>query len=59
MSDIEQVMLGHDEFESVYTRTGGDDEIGVVQINPVIGNIVAVLKRLLKNWSKSPIPSQG
>lgn len=22
MSDIEQVMLGHDEFESVYTRTG-------------------------------------
>ncbi len=35
MSDIEQVMLGHDEFESVYTRTGGDDEIGVVQIPPV------------------------
>ncbi|GHW84514.1 multidrug resistance protein, putative [Vibrio cholerae] len=35
MSDIEQVMLGHDEFESVYTRTGGDDEIGVVQITPV------------------------
>lgn len=35
MTDIERVMLGHDEFESVYTRTGGDDEIGVVQITPV------------------------
>ncbi|PAR60224.1 efflux RND transporter permease subunit, partial [Vibrio metoecus] len=35
MSDVEQVMLGHKEFESVYTRTGGDDEIGVVQITPV------------------------
>ncbi|GAA5647063.1 efflux RND transporter permease subunit [Vibrio proteolyticus] len=35
MRDIEQVMLGHDEFESVYTRTGGDDEIGQIQIKPV------------------------
>ncbi|MDR9828400.1 efflux RND transporter permease subunit [Vibrio sp. FNV 38] len=35
MSDIEAVMLGHDEFESVYTRTGGDDEIGQIQITPV------------------------
>ncbi|WP_172565301.1 efflux RND transporter permease subunit [Vibrio navarrensis] len=35
MRDIEQVMLGHDEFESVYTRTGGDDEIGQIQITPV------------------------
>lgn len=35
MRDIESVMLGHDEFESVYTRTGGDDEIGQIQITPI------------------------
>ncbi len=35
MRDIEQVMLGHEEFESVYTRTGGKDEIGQIQITPV------------------------
>ncbi|MDF2154983.1 efflux RND transporter permease subunit [Vibrio sp. CAU 1672] len=35
MRNIEQVMLGHDEFESVYTRTGGSDEIGQIQITPV------------------------
>ncbi|MBW3694189.1 efflux RND transporter permease subunit [Vibrio sp. T187] len=35
MSDIEQIMLGHDEFESVYTRTGGDDGIGQISITPV------------------------
>ncbi|MFA0521018.1 hypothetical protein AB4501_29100, partial [Vibrio sp. 10N.222.55.E8] len=35
MQDIEQVMLNHDEFESVYTRTGGDDQIGLISITPV------------------------
>ncbi|NOH63718.1 efflux RND transporter permease subunit [Vibrio sp. RE88] len=35
MRDIESVLLGHDEFESVYTKTGGDDEIGQIQITPV------------------------
>ncbi|EMK2348911.1 efflux RND transporter permease subunit [Vibrio fluvialis] len=35
MREIEQVMLGHDEFESVYTRTGVDDGIGQIQITPV------------------------
>ncbi len=35
MRDIEQVMLGHDEFESVYTKTGGKEEIGQIQITPV------------------------
>ncbi|MGI2961148.1 hypothetical protein, partial [Vibrio alginolyticus] len=39
MKEIEKVMLGHDEFESVYTRTGSDsndgDEIGQIQITPV------------------------
>ena len=28
MRDIESVMLGHQKFESVYTETGGDDELG-------------------------------
>ncbi|EDN55870.1 hypothetical protein VEx25_1622, partial [Vibrio antiquarius] len=35
MREIEKVMLGHDEFESVYTRTGSSDngdEIGQIQI---------------------------
>ncbi len=35
MREIELVMLGHDEFESVYTRTGVDDGIGQIQITPV------------------------
>ncbi|PNH88901.1 MFS transporter [Vibrio diazotrophicus] len=35
MREIEQVVLGHDEFESVYTRTGGDDVIGQIQVKPV------------------------
>ncbi|WP_434566213.1 efflux RND transporter permease subunit [Vibrio chagasii] len=35
MRDIEQVMLNHDEFDSVYTRTGGDDQIGLISITPV------------------------
>ena len=35
MRDIEQVMFHHKEFESVYTKTGGDDGIGQIQITPV------------------------
>ncbi|EJC6792617.1 multidrug efflux RND transporter permease subunit VmeK [Vibrio parahaemolyticus] len=38
MREIEKVILGHDEFESVYTRTGSSDngdEIGQIQITPV------------------------
>ncbi len=35
MRDIEQVVLGHDEFDSVYTRTGGKEVIGQIQITPV------------------------
>ncbi|MGR5193739.1 efflux RND transporter permease subunit [Vibrio rotiferianus] len=35
MKEIEKVMIGHDEFESVYTKTGGSDEIGQIQITPV------------------------
>ncbi|SEG12152.1 efflux RND transporter permease subunit [Vibrio hangzhouensis] len=35
MRVVERVMLGHDEFESVYTKTGGKDEIGIIQVTPV------------------------
>lgn len=48
-------MLGHDEFESVYTRTGSSDngdEIGQIQITPVdwqyrrkVKTIIEELKR--------------
>ncbi|MFA0322845.1 efflux RND transporter permease subunit [Vibrio splendidus] len=35
MRDIELMMLNHDEFDTVYTRTGGDDQIGLILITPV------------------------
>ncbi|WP_299688839.1 efflux RND transporter permease subunit [uncultured Vibrio sp.] len=35
MRDIELMMLNHDEFDNVYTRTGGDDQIGLISITPV------------------------
>ncbi|WP_104399919.1 efflux RND transporter permease subunit [Vibrio penaeicida] len=35
MREVEAVVLGHDEFESVYTKTGGKDEIGQIQITPI------------------------
>ncbi|MCY9864055.1 efflux RND transporter permease subunit [Vibrio coralliirubri] len=35
MRDIELMVLNHDEFDTVYTRTGGDDQIGLISITPV------------------------
>ncbi|MEZ9578903.1 MULTISPECIES: efflux RND transporter permease subunit [unclassified Vibrio] len=35
MRDIELMMLNHDELDTVYTRTGGDDQIGLISITPV------------------------
>ncbi|CAH6822708.1 putative multidrug resistance protein [Vibrio chagasii] len=35
MRDIELMMFNHDEFDTVYTRTGGDDQIGLISITPV------------------------
>ncbi|MCZ8498155.1 hypothetical protein O9929_08060 [Vibrio lentus] len=40
------MMLNHDEFDTVYTRTGGDDRIGLISITPV-DCIVVVLKTSL------------
>jgi len=58
MREIEQVMLGHDEFESVYTKTGGDDEIGQIQITPVdwqyrrkVVDIIDELKKTTEKFS--------
>ncbi len=35
MREIEQVMFNHQELESIYTRTGGDDVVGQIQVKPV------------------------
>jgi multidrug efflux pump len=35
MREVEAFVLGHDEFKSVYTKTGGKEEIGQIQITPV------------------------
>ncbi|MDC5838380.1 efflux RND transporter permease subunit [Vibrio europaeus] len=48
MRDIEAVMLGHDEFESVYTKTGGDDEIGQIQITPVDWQYRRKVKKIIE-----------
>ncbi|EDP58630.1 efflux RND transporter permease subunit [Vibrio sp. AND4] len=62
MKEIDQVMLGHDEFESVYTRTGASsndgDEIGQIQITPVdwqyrrkVKDIIEELKQTTSQFS--------
>ena len=35
MVEVQNQILGMDELDSIYTRTGGDDEIGQIQITPV------------------------
>lgn len=35
MRQIESVIVGHPELDSVYTRTGGEEEIGNIQVTPV------------------------
>ncbi|PMO55879.1 acriflavin resistance protein [Vibrio breoganii] len=35
MRELEREIIGHPELESVYTRTGGQDEIGTIQVTPV------------------------
>ncbi|MGL6314667.1 efflux RND transporter permease subunit [Vibrio sp. WXL103] len=58
MLEIEQVVLNHDEFDSIYTRTGGDNEIGQIQITPVdwqyrrsIKTIIDELEQQTANFS--------
>ncbi len=58
MREIEQVMLGHEEFESVYTKTGGDDEIGQIQVKPVDWQyrrkVPAIIDELKQTTDKFP-----
>ena len=53
MRDIESVMLGHQEFESVYTKTGGDDEIGQIQITPVDWQYRRKIKTIIEELKHS------
>ncbi|WP_117233663.1 efflux RND transporter permease subunit [Vibrio maerlii] len=53
MRDIETVMLGHDEFESVYTKTGGDEEIGQIQITPVDWQYRRSVKAIIEELKKT------
>ncbi|MGD8172936.1 efflux RND transporter permease subunit [Vibrio sp. TRT 21S02] len=53
MREIEQVMLGQDEFESVYTRTGGNDEIGQIQITPVDWQYRRKVKAIIEELKQS------
>ncbi|GLO59976.1 multidrug resistance protein [Vibrio sp. MACH09] len=58
MVDIESAVLGGKEFESVYTKTGGDDSIGQIQITPVdwqyrrpVNEIIAELDEKLSGYA--------
>lgn len=53
MRDIEQIMLGHDEFESIYTRTGGDKEIGQISITPVDWQYRRSVKTIIEELKQS------
>lgn len=56
MREIEKVMLGHDEFESVYTRTGSSDngdEIGQIQITPVDWQYRRKVKTIIEELKKT------
>ena len=53
MRDIESVMLGHQEFESVYTKTGGDDELGQIQITPVDWQYRRKIKTIIEELKRS------
>ncbi|MGF1764170.1 efflux RND transporter permease subunit [Aliivibrio kagoshimensis] len=56
MAQVEQRILGHEELESIYTRTGGDDEIGQIQMTPLdwqlrrpVSDIIAELREEMKD----------
>ncbi|GLT18468.1 multidrug resistance protein [Vibrio zhanjiangensis] len=53
MRDIESTILGHEEFESVYTKTGGEDEIGQIQIIPVDWQYRRKIKLIIEELKQS------
>lgn len=57
IKDIEHFFIGHNEFESVYSKTGGKSEIGQLQITPVdwqfrrsVDEIIAEFKQKTANY---------
>ncbi|MCG9558748.1 efflux RND transporter permease subunit [Vibrio kanaloae] len=59
MRDIEQVMLNHDEFDTVYTRTGGDDQIGLISITPVDWQYRRSVKAIIEELKLQTEPYPG
>ena len=55
MRDIEQMMLNHDEFDTVYTRTGGDDQIGLISITPVDWQYRRSVKAIIEELSTAAV----
>ena len=47
MRQIETEIVGHPELESVYTKTGGRDEIGSIQITPVDWTLRRPIKEII------------
>ncbi|PMM03288.1 acriflavin resistance protein [Vibrio kanaloae] len=59
MRDIEQMMLNHDEFDTVYTRTGGDDQIGLISITPVDWQYRRSVKAIIEELKLQTEPYPG
>lgn len=53
MSQIENMVLNHKEFDSVYTKTGGDDGIGQIQITPVDWQYRRRIKAIIEELKQS------
>jgi multidrug efflux pump len=47
MQEIESAIVGHPELKSVYTRTGGRDEIGSIQITPIDWQLRRPIKEII------------
>ena len=47
MREIEQKVLGTEGISSVYTRTGGDDQIGYIQLNPLDWQYRAPIREII------------
>ncbi|QPK03480.1 efflux RND transporter permease subunit [Vibrio kanaloae] len=59
MRDIEQMMLNHDEFDTVYTRAGGDDQIGLISITPVDWQYRRSVKAIIEELKLQTEPYPG
>ncbi len=48
--EVEAVFLKHDEFESVYAKTGGKEEIGQIQVTPVDWQYRRKVKAIIEDF---------